>query len=81
MEIIPVRVAEPLPDKEKQWPNTGKADGTLLDQVQDKLGALNALPPRGLFFDSTTYLDDLVGQVRDVLKRGPREAGAHAAHA
>ena len=37
---------------------------TLLDQVQDKLGALNALPPRGLFFDSPTYLDDLVGQVR-----------------
>ena len=63
MEIIPLRVAEPLPDKDDQWPNISEADGTLLDQVQDKLGALNALPPRGLFFDSTTYLDDLVGQV------------------
>eukprot|EP00964_Phaeocystis_antarctica_P127727 scaffold91440_cov53-Phaeocystis_antarctica.AAC.1 len=34
MEIIPLRVAEPLPGKNDQWPDIGEADGTLLDQVQ-----------------------------------------------
>ena len=68
MQIIPLRVAEPLPNKGSQWPHIGKADATLLDQVQEKLGALNALPPRGCFFDSPTYLDDLIGQVRGALK-------------
>ena len=82
MEIIPLRVAEPLPGKDDQWPKIGEDDGTLLDQVQDKLGALNALPPRGCFFDDSVYLDDLVDRVRDVLKMNgaggasPRAAGA-----
>eukprot|EP00964_Phaeocystis_antarctica_P136136 scaffold100556_cov63-Phaeocystis_antarctica.AAC.1 len=57
MDIIPLRCAEPLPREDDQWPDMVAADSaslTVLDQVQDKLGALNALPPRGCFFDSPT---------------------------
>ena len=68
MEMIPLRCAEPLPGKKGQWPDISTADGTILDQVQDKLGALNALPPRGCFFDDPIYLDDLVSHVLEVLK-------------
>ena len=86
LEIIPLRCAEPLPRKDDQWPEAdiGGADSallTVLDQVQDKLGALNALPPRGCFFDDTIYLEDLVGRIQGVLKMNgaggasPRAAG------
>ena len=68
MEMIPLRCAEPLPGKKGQWPDISTADGTILDQVQDKLSALNALPPRGCFFDDPIYLDDLVSHVLEVLK-------------
>ena len=68
MEMIPLRCAEPLPGKKGQWPDISTADGTKLDQVQDKLGALNALPPRGCFFDDPIYLDDLLGRVQGLLK-------------
>jgi len=69
MEIIPLRCAEPLPGKTEQWPDIGKRDITALDQVQDKLGALNSLPPRGCFFDDPIYLSDLIHSIRDVLMR------------
>ena len=58
MVIIPLRCAEPLPSKDDQWLD--------IDQ-KDKLGTINALPPRGCFFDSPSYLDDLVGRVRGVI--------------
>ena len=78
MDIIPLRCTEPLTRKDDQWPDIGGSDSahlTVLDQVQDKLGALNALPPRGLFFDSPTYIDDLVSRIVDVLKiKGADEA-------
>ena len=80
MEFIPLRCAgkDSLPDKDDQWPETGPEDNTLLDQVQDRLGALNALPPRGCFFDLPKYLDQLVDRVRDTIKNGAGEAGVRA---
>ena len=67
MVIIPLRCAEPLPSKDDQWLDIDQKDILVLDQVQDKLGTINALPPRGCFFDSPSYLDDLVGRVRGVI--------------
>ena len=55
MVMIPLRCAEPLPSKGEQWPGQSMADVLVLDQVQDKLGTINALPPRGCFFDSPSY--------------------------
>ena len=76
MEIIPLRCAEPLPGKTEQWPDIGERDITALDQVQDKLGALNSLPPRGCFFDDPIYLSDLVHSILDVLTCAGNDAGA-----
>eukprot|EP00964_Phaeocystis_antarctica_P112541 scaffold76690_cov63-Phaeocystis_antarctica.AAC.2 len=67
MVIIPLRCTEPLPSKDGQWLDIDQKDLLVLDQVQDKLGPINALPPRGCFFDSPSYLDDLVGRVRGVI--------------
>ena len=66
MVIIPLRCAEPLPSKDDQWLDIDQKDILVLDQ-KDKLGTINALPPRGCFFDSPSYLDDLVGRVRGVI--------------
>ena len=78
MVIIPLRCAEPLPSKDDQWLDIDQKDLLVLDQVQDKLGTINALPPRGCFFDSPSYLDDLVDRVRGVI--GTCEARAGALH-
>ena len=67
MVILPLRCTEPLPSKDEQWLDIDQNDLLVLDQVQDKLGTINALPPRGCFFDSPSYLDDLVGRVRGVI--------------
>ena len=80
MDIIPLRCAEPLPRKDDQWPDIGEAEATLLDQVQDKLGPINALPPRGLFFDKPIYIDDLVSRVVDVLKMKGADEASPARH-
>ena len=77
MVIIPLRCAEPLPSKDDQWLDIDQKDILVLDQVQDKLGTINALPPRGCFFDSPSYLDDLVGRVRVVID-AVAEASAEA---
>ena len=53
---------------------------TVLDQVQDKLGALNALPPRGCFFDNPIYIDDLVSRIIDVLKMKGADEASPARH-
>ena len=67
MVILPLRCTEPLPSKDEQWLDIDQKDLSVLDQVLDKLGPINALPPRGCFFDSPSYLDDLVGRVRGVI--------------
>ena len=46
----------------------------MLDRVQDTLGRLNCLPPRGCFFDDPRYLDDLVTRVRSATS-GDSKAG------
>eukprot|EP00964_Phaeocystis_antarctica_P154794 scaffold123675_cov72-Phaeocystis_antarctica.AAC.1 len=81
MVILPLRCAEPLPSKDNQWPDIDQKEVLVLDQVQDKLGPINALPPRGYFFDSPSYLDDLVGRVSgviDAVAEAPVEAEAAA---
>ena len=67
MVIIPLRCSGSLPSTDAQWPDIDQKEVMVLDQVQDKLGSINALPPRGCFFDSPSYLDDLVGRVRSVI--------------
>ena len=67
MLIIPLRCSGSLPSTDDQWPDIDQKEVMVLEQVQDKLGSINALPPRGCFFDSPSYLDDLVGRVRGVI--------------
>ena len=86
MVIIPLRCAEYPTKAKEQWPDIDEKNSTLvlnLDQVQDKLGPLNALPPRGCFFDSPSYLADLVDQIRRVTGalNVNSEAAAQFAHA
>ena len=78
MVMIPLRCAdaESLPSKVDQWPDIDKKDVLVLDQVQDKLGPINALPPRGCFFDAPNYLDDLVGRVRGGIAAAAAAAAA-----
>lgn len=74
MRIIPLRCEEGLPKADEQWPDIDADDVMVLDQVQKTLGALNALPPRGRFFDNETYLDELVSQVAETLGLTSRPA-------
>ena len=82
MVIIPLRCADHPNNAKEQWPDIDQQDSTLLDQVQDKLGPLNALPPRGLFFESPRYLVDLVDRVRSILEGGaPNMISRQLSHA
>ena len=65
--LIPLRCDEPLPGKEQQWPDVGSEHARMLDEVQSTLGSFNALPPRGLFFDSPATLDQLVQRVKGLV--------------
>ena len=51
----------------------------MLQLVQDTLGRLNCLPPRGCFFDDPSYLDDLVTCVRGAMSDGGERLVGQAA--
>ena len=80
LHIIPLRCADKdsLPDKEKQWPYIGRfhEHRDRLEQVQRRFAPLNALPPRGCFFDPATpdnphpevKLEELVRSVLEKLQ-------------
>ena len=61
---------ERLPSKEEQWANVAEKEPetvAMIQRVQQTLDKLNSLPPRGCFFDSTEYLDDLASQIGQLL--------------
>ena len=81
MTIVPLRCAEPLPKKDEQWPDIGPEDALMLEQVQGKLGSINALPPRGLFFDDQSTLDDLIVRLKAITGTPPADgAKTDASH-
>ena len=67
MKLVPLRCAEPLPNKKAQWPDISAEDALMLEQVQAKLTVINSLPPRGLFFEDPANLEDLIVRVHDLL--------------
>ena len=72
IKIFPLRCEEQerLPGKEEQWSDLAEKEPeavAMIQRVQQTLGKLNSLPPRGCFFDSTEYLDDLATQIGQLL--------------
>ena len=61
LQIIPLRCEEVLTSKDEQWLDVEPEQALILNKVQDAL-SINALPPRGCFFDSDAYLEDLVSR-------------------
>ena len=65
--IIPIRCDGAFPKKAEQWPQLERGDALMLEQVQSTLGAVNTLPPRGLFFDRSETMVELVRHVQSAL--------------
>ena len=67
LEIYPLRCEEDLPKREEQWAGIAEKDSEvsahMVKRVQQMLSKLNALPPRGFFFDSDEYLDKLTDDI------------------